>query len=148
MARRYEHGSTWAVWRWTDVDWLGETYLLRLHLLKTPWFAVMLHWIKGPDPHPDPHDHPVSFISLTLRGRYVERFYRLIGDSVAQTGERSRRFRLTRAEQIHRIVSVDPGTLTLVLSGPVVRWWGYYTAEVWVDWKLYRDRYARTAEEN
>lgn len=133
--RRYEHGSAWAFWRWTDVDWLGETYLRRLHLVKTPWFAVMLHWIKGPDPHPDPHDHPVSFLSVTLRGGYDE----LLPD----LGLVWKRVRYRRASDVHRIVYAEPGTLTLVLAGPVVRRWGFETPDGWIDWKTYRNAHAR-----
>ena len=132
--RRYKHDSTWALWRYTDVDWRGETYLLRLHLLKTPWGAVMLHWINGPDPAPDPHDHPVDFVSLTVRGGYKEK---------TSGGLNRRRLRFRRATDVHRIVECDPRTVTLVLCGPNRNRWGYFTAAGWIDWKIYRDQHAR-----
>ena len=146
--RRYKHGSAWAVWRYTDVDWKGRTYLLRLHLLKTPWFAIMLHWIKGPDPHPDPHDHPVSFLSITVRGGYEERLFDALtcrcGDSyLAETAPSSDRVRYRRARDVHQITAAEPDTLTLVFAGPVERRWGYHTPEGWVDWKAYREEHAR-----
>ena len=138
--RRYKSGTGWCVWRWTDVDWQGETYMLRLHLLKTPWFAVMLHWIKGPDPAPDPHDHPVSFLSLTVRGWYAENLFDQLG---ALYSVRFGPLRWTPAYQMHRITLTKPGTLTLVVCGPVSRRWGYLTRKGWVDWKTYRDEHAR-----
>ncbi|MGH2976484.1 MAG: hypothetical protein ACRDLL_16715, partial [Solirubrobacterales bacterium] len=70
--RKYESGSRWAFWRWTDVSFRGRTYLRRLHLVKTPWFSVMLHWFYGPDPEECMHDHPVGLLSLVLRGGYAE----------------------------------------------------------------------------
>src|SRR6185503_13941469 len=80
--REYKSGSSWSLWRWT-YTWAQNDYITRLHVFKTPWFAVCLHWINGPDPEPHLHDHPVSFLSLILKGGYVEnrkyRFYSLIG---------------------------------------------------------------------
>lgn len=67
--RKYKSGTGWCFFRWTDVD---SEYIVRLHLFKTPWFALCLHWILKPDPEPYHHDHPVSFLSLILRGGYVE----------------------------------------------------------------------------
>jgi len=130
MGRRvYKTGSRWALWRWTDVDFQGETYLLRLHILKTPWFGFMLNWIKSADPHPDPHDHPVNFLSIVLRGGYVE---------WRPQGLRDRKVRLYRAKDIHRIVHAEPGTLTLCIAGEKVRDWGFHTSEGFVPWREYR----------
>lgn len=128
--RRYASGTRWCAWRWTDVCLRGETYLERLHLVQTPWFTLMLHWIRRPDPQPHLHDHPVSFASLLLRGGYVE----------ARQGDVRRRRRLTflRATDRHRIIEVDPRTITLVLAGPVVREWGHWVGERWVPWREYQ----------
>ena len=128
--RTYQSGSRWAFWRWADVDFEGETYLLRLNLVKTPWFSVMLHWIKRPDPHPDPHDHPVSFLSITVRGGYRE---------WRPSGIRSQRVRYYAATDIHRIVHAKPKTLTLCFAGPGVRVWGFHTSNGFVPWKEYRN---------
>ena len=77
--RQYKSGSTWALWAWTDVDWQGETYLLRLHLIKTPWFSLMVHWFHGPDPAPDPHDHAYRMFTLDhseegASGKFASRY--------------------------------------------------------------------------
>lgn len=145
--RRYKSGTRWGLWLWTDVDWQGETYLLRLHLLKTPWFAVMLHWIKTADPHADPHDHPVDFLSVTLRGSYREwlpaRWPQGFGRLPKGRIPSAQRVHFHRAEDIHRIALIEPGTLTLVMAGPSRRIWGFWTDDGWVDWKIYRDRHAR-----
>lgn len=129
--RKYESGTGWCAWRWTRVEWLGVLYLVRLHLLKAPWCAAMLHWILAPDPHPDPHDHPVSFLSITVRGGYTE---------WTPAGLVRKRIRFKRATDVHRIVKVAPGTLTLVFNGPGVRTWGFWTRSGWVDWRTYRRR--------
>lgn len=131
MTREYVSGTRWCAWRWTHVHWAGALYLVRLHLVRIPWASVMLHWILKPDPHADPHDHPVSFLSITLRGGYTE---------WTPTGLRRQRVRLIRATDVHRIVLVDPGTLTLAITGPNLRVWGFHTPEGWLDWRTYRHR--------
>ncbi len=128
----YKSGTGWTAWRWTEVRWKGVLYLVRLHLLKAPRIAAMLHWILTPDPHPDPHDHPVSFLSITLRGGYKEWTPR---------GLVQKRVRFRRATDVHRIVAVKPGTLTLVINGPGVRTWGFHTPTGWVDWRTYRKQH-------
>ena len=141
--RRYRHGSRWALWRWTSVVAGGSEYLRRLHLLKTPWFSVMLHWIRKPDPQPDMHDHPVSFLSLVLRGGYVEEvpdgLHWDMRGPLPQLVMRRRMRRVRRlnwkgATDLHRIAEARPGTLTLVLAGPKVREWGFLTADGWTPW--------------
>jgi hypothetical protein len=131
--RLYKTGSTWALWRWTEVD---SEYIRRLHVVKTPWFAICLHWILKPDPEPYLHDHPVSFLSLILRGGYTERqggywrterlathrWYNWIDASDGVT---------------HTITDVKPKTLTLCLMGPKTRDWGFHTEVGWVYWRDY-----------
>jgi hypothetical protein len=130
--RLYKSGTAWCFWRWTITD---SEYITRLHLLKTPWFAICLHWINKPDPEPYLHDHPVSFLSLILRGGYKE--FRMIDKNV--TFPTHKWFNLVRArpEDRHTIIEVKPKTLTLALMGPKVREWGFHTPEGWIHWKDY-----------
>ena len=130
--RRYKSGTAWCAWRWSDVVLDGTTYLLRLHLLKAPWFTLMLHWIKRPDPQPDPHDHPIDFVSIVLRGGYTE----------WRAGGRIhivRWFNFLRTSDVHRILRVKPNTLTLCFAvhPRVSRLWGFHTPGGWVSWKEY-----------
>jgi hypothetical protein len=133
VTRRYSSGTRWCLWRWTDVLLRGEVYLTRLHLVQTPWFAVMLHWIRRPDPQPHLHDHPVSFASILLRGGYEE--------ATTSGPRRKSRVSLKRAVDRHRITSVEPGTLTLVLAGPVVRAWGHWVNDEWIPWRTYQETF-------
>lgn len=137
--RKYKTGTRWCFWRWTDVD---SEYITRLHVLKTPWFAVCLHWIHKPDPEPHLHDHPVSFLSLILRGWYWE--FRG-GEANGSRGPfpcfHRHWFNRVRATDRHSICEVAPdGALTLALMGPKVREWGFHTPAGWVYW---RDYYAQ-----
>lgn len=124
----------------------GEAYLCRLRLIDTPWFGVYLHHVEGPDPQPDPHDHPWTFLSFVVRGGYLEQVWKAVGPLKTQVY--SRRWRsLTwhrmRAEgYAHRILSCEPRTVTLILRGPRRREWGFWTIsnenrEGWTHWKDY-----------
>ena|ERR1700722_3991580 len=134
-SRKYISGSKWALWRWTEVN---SEYITRLHVVKTPWFAICLHWINKPDSEPHLHDHPVSFLSLILRGNYVEH-RRLMGHDYWSL-HRFFNFISATPYDTHKIVAVSPNTLTLCLMGPKVREWGFHTEEGWVSWKEYYQR--------
>ena len=113
----------------------GLLYLRRLHLVQTPWFAVMLHWIVRPDPQPDMHDHPVSFLSVPLRGHYVEQ---RSGRWLLNCADWAR-WNFIRATDRHRIRYVSPGgCLTLCFAGPVTRSWGFHTSRGFVPWREYQ----------
>ncbi len=56
-----------------DLGWaeLGEEFT-RFTLCHTPWFNVYLHRLNAPQPHPQCHDHPWSFIAILLIKGYDE----------------------------------------------------------------------------
>lgn len=136
--REYKSGSRWALWRWSFVD---NEFITRLHVLKTPWFAIALHFIHKPDPEPWLHDHPVSFISFILRGHYTED-RRICHFDVGGWDEKRvtrswfNQFQASEYDQ-HTIIECDPRTVTLCFMGPKVREWGYHTDKGWVHWKEY-----------
>lgn len=132
-SRKYKTGTKWCLWRFTDVD---SAYIVRLHLLKTPWFAICLHWLLKPDPEPYLHDHPVSFFSLVLRGWYIEEREHDTERRWPNVCRWYNRIRATPRDR-HSIRAVGPETLTLCLMGPKVREWGYHTKKGWVYWKNY-----------
>lgn len=132
--REYKSGTIWCFWRWTKVD---SEYITRLHVVKTPWFAVCLHWINKPDAEPWLHDHPVSFLSVILRGGYAE-----LRQTIGEQGPRykvNRWFNFVRADPAdrHRIILARKNTLTLCFMGPKTREWGFHTRRGWVMWKDY-----------
>ncbi|MGH8654957.1 MAG: hypothetical protein ACREYE_23575 [Gammaproteobacteria bacterium] len=140
--RRYISGSRCCFWRWTDITFDSKLYMRRLHIVqlqvpvggKLYGGAVMLHWIRTADPQLDLHDHPVSFLSIPLRGGYLEELH---------NGKRrwidGFRYNWKRATDSHRIIAVLPETLMLVLAGPTRRAWGFHTPTGWVAWRDYED---------
>lgn len=147
MSRReYKSGSRFALWRWT---YTPSGYITRLHIFKTPWFAVCLHYLNEPDPEPYLHDHPVTFLSLILRGGYTEvrEHRRMNTDRLWKRAViKRRRFNWIRASEHdrHSIIAVKPHTVTLALMGPKTREWGFHTHDGWVHWKAYNDRKYRS----
>jgi hypothetical protein len=139
--REYKSGSRWALWRWTFVP---SDFITRLHILKTPWFALVLHWIKRPDPEPWLHDHPISFLSIVLRGWYFEDRQKYREDGTGWRWSSGLRYWINRVraseDDRHTIKACHPKTLTLCFMGPKTREWGYHTPEGWVYWKDYNDR--------
>lgn len=131
--RKYVSGTKWCFWRWTDVD---SEYITRLHFFKCPWFAICFHWLNKPDPEPYDHDHPVTFLSVILRGWYREQ---QSGYWRQPRTVKHRWFNWIDASEgvAHTIVEVAPRTLTVCFMGPKTREWGFHTPNGWMYWKDY-----------
>lgn len=107
----------------------------------------MLHWITTADPQRDLHDHPVDFLALVLRGGYTEEYVPgnsfTVGRDGPILGVSTRQIRWVnwkRIPGVHRIVSVQPKTITLVFYGPSRHTWGFYTYKGWVPWREYEHK--------
>ena len=137
--RKYTSGMRWALWRWT-METPERPHIRRLHLYKTPWHSLYLHWKLGRDPQQDPHDHPVPFLSIVLRGGYEEHRYLFTQDGGILVKRRHIRwFNVLRLGNTHKIVSVKPGTVTLCVAGPprTDRPWGFLTPQGFMPWHSY-----------
>jgi len=136
--RIYKSGTTWALWRWSEID---AGYIQRLHIVKTPWFAVCLHKIVNPDPEPFLHDHPVTFLAIILRGMYREMRQKPGRQWPTLVTRRWYNFITASPDDRHKIVCVPAPTWTLALMGPKVREWGFHTDKGWVYWKDFNAKY-------
>lgn len=104
--------------------------LLRRWVLTTPLGTLRLHHLVQPDVA-HYHDHPWAFLSVVVRGWYVEEF---------PDGDRVRRGWLSwawRSERmVHRVAEVSPGgAWTIVLTGPRRKSWGFLALSHWVPWR-------------
>lgn len=169
LARRspYEHlqhadGSPYMYRYWLMPRWMLEKHSVEVSGPMTVFhyvdywkprrwvpFSIRLHQIVTSDYDRDMHSHPWSFLSLVLRGRYVEarplftegfKF-----DWELKQGEELNRKVIRRAGSLafrrasdrHRIRYVDPDTWTLVIAGRKTRDWGFYTPKGFVPWREY-----------
>lgn len=115
-------------------------YLVRLRLIQTPWFGVYIHDIHEPDSACDPHDHPWTFISIVLRGGYLERLWGDPGGESWNARDQSHSrwsWHKMPTSAAHQILAVLPRTETLILAGARKRVWGFHTREGWVQWDEY-----------
>lgn len=106
------------------------TYLYRWRLLRV-WGdrTVYLHHFVGNDWSRDLHDHPKRFISIGLKGSYIEE---------NESGERVYRapwLRSFPASHRHRLRSTNCWTLVITLRR--VREWGFWSGGKWIQWKKY-----------
>jgi hypothetical protein len=118
-------GSSWRLLLNENIG-SPECPLMRRWAVQTPVGGLRLHHFLRGDLDRELHDHPWWFLTLVLRGGYVD--VSSSGEDVLRPG--SVRFR--PAGHAHRVETA--GCWTLVLSGPVRRLWGFYAAEGWVPW--------------
>lgn len=117
------------------------TYLYRWTLFqprrpRSLWrgFGIYIHKFVGDDWSHDLHDHPKRFISIGLRGAYIE-----------ETPNRPMRIyrapwcRTFPASHVHRLrLLVDRKPCwTLVIVLRAVREWGFWHDGRWIHWKDY-----------
>jgi hypothetical protein len=132
--------ADWALMQWNDIPSsvnAGQVYLRRLRIAQTPWVSLYLHWISEPDPHRDPHDHPWTFWSFILRGGYSEDVFERIGGKPIRCYWRRWTLHRMPVTKAHQITTVQPGTVTLVLTGRRVREWCFWTENRLVPWREY-----------
>lgn len=122
----------------------GACYLRRLRVWNTPWCSLYVHQIFERDMDRDPHDHPWTFWSLVLRGDYTEMVWPFVahrgeGNRPHQEQRNHRRWSLHRMPQTHahKISSVGLATVTLILTGPRKRQWGFWPSKGFVPWNEY-----------
>lgn len=132
-SRRYR----WAVNSRFLIGKPGNPMMERWRLIQTPLFGIYVHFIYREDLDPVPHDHPWRFWSFILRGGYTEELHRRTGDCGSCEDRVCSRWSLHSfpLHHAHRIVSVRPKTVTLVLVGRKVRTWGFYDGARWIDWR-------------
>jgi hypothetical protein len=104
--------------------------------------GIYLHHFVGDDWSLDLHDHPKRFISIGLKGRYVELTPDLKGGTKTKT-YKAPWVRTFPAEHIHRLRMVrgrigeieDCWTLVIVLKP--VRSWGFWHLGKFIGWRDY-----------
>lgn len=142
-----QRSPRWAFMQTLDIlakDDSGDVYLHRLRILQTPFFAFYLHDLNLPDSDRDPHDHPWNFTSIILRGGYTEEVFDNQYECLEGAYRKPRRNTWKRwsihkmtTEKAHRILTVEPKTVSLVIVGRRKRDWGFWTSQGWVAWQDY-----------
>lgn len=119
-------------------------YLLRWHVLpRNSFLNIYLHEMRRDDDDRALHDHPWLNASIILQTGYDE----IIGDAVGQPVGRVRRrpgdviLRGPRAAHrlaipaVHEAGDDDGNPISLFLTGPRLRVWGFWCPQGWRDWR-------------
>jgi hypothetical protein len=85
----------------------------------------------------DPHDHPWSNESVVLAGSYTECWQRSPSDPIGYGTRKPGQVVARNAELIHCITQVEPGTITLFVTGRKSRGWGFWTKNGFVHHESY-----------
>lgn len=107
------------------------TYLYRWVLTKTRWGNIYLHKFVGDDWSYDLHDHPKRFVSIGLRGSYLE-----------ETPSGKRKYtapwlRTFPAAYKHRLSTPWGTCWTLVIVLKTERDWGFWHDGRFIPWLDY-----------
>ena len=109
-----------------DIVIFGETYMRRYHLINNRKFGIRLHHIRLPDYGRELHDHPFDFVSIVLKGWYIEKLM----DAPQRVMHGFGRPHYRKAETSHVITDVSKnGVWTLVFRGPIRRRWGFWQSQ-------------------
>ncbi|SRR6266496_1268817 len=108
------------------------TYLYRWELFRLRKRAIYLHHFVGDDWSRDLHDHPKRFISIGVKGRYIEETPR--GERVYRAPW-IRTFPATHIHRLRMINKADCWTIVIVLK--TVREWGFWHGSQWIQWYEY-----------
>lgn len=114
---------------------IGDDYLRRWYVVpRNPWANDYLHDIRKSDDDRALHDHPWANTSFLILGGYIEHtpegvFERRAGGVISRY-----------PEALHRL-EVIPGErcVSLFITGPKVREWGFDCPKGWVPWQQFTD---------
>lgn len=113
-------------------------YLLRWYLIpKNRFLNLYLHVFLRSDDDRALHDHPWCNLSLLLRGEYTEHTIQQ-GGIHRRVIRRAGDWKLRSASSAHRIELHSGSCMTLFLTGPKTRDWGFHCPETgWVPWQQF-----------
>lgn len=103
---------------WNQYLGRRECPYMRRWVLNLGFVSIRLHrWYFGDDPRAH-HDHQWNFVTIVLRGSYVDITPQ--GRELLKAGA----IRFRRAEHRHTVDT--KGCVTLLITGPKVREWGFF----------------------
>ena len=121
-------------------------YMLRWWLIpRNRWFNIYLHRIVRSDDDRALHDHPWLNCSVVLAGGYREimpaaRGPFKYGDAVVVHDRKPGSVVFRSAKSAHRLIVEDGAEcISLFITGPRIREWGFYAPGRWVHWQQFTD---------
>lgn len=121
-----------------------DIYMIRYILLRSPLMNIYIHIFLRSDKD-DLHDHPWDFVSYLIHGSYMEVTNEKTTMRSNYPSRYLKRNRLVfrKATTLHRVglyhgpYSEKDGPMTLCITGPHRRKWGFVKDGKWIHWKKY-----------
>jgi hypothetical protein len=130
-----------------------DVYLIRYYIVRSKYMNIFIHQFLRSD-RDDLHDHPWNFATYLVKGAYTEqrRQFDSIGDyqdvptrRINDGKTKLNTFVRRKATDLHRVVvdrdlklaERNEAALTLFVSGPFKRDWGFVKNDQWIDWRVY-----------
>lgn len=114
---------------WAQPGGLPECPYFRRWIADFETFTLRLHRWYHDDDSRHPHDHPYWFYTFVLWGGYDDVSYRVDreGDCMVKDVQHMSRgsWAYRPAEHLHQVLNVQPGTVTLLITGKPGRRWGF-----------------------
>lgn len=141
----------------------GSLYMGRYSFFETKWLSCRVHHIAAPDDGRAMHDHPWSFLSIVLRGWYIEErpldpyhpvfLDTTMSESTHWTNRKAGSIAWRHACTRHWISTVSNEDFggecwTLFIYGPLRQWWGFFTPRGKVYWQDYLKETGREGTTN
>jgi len=131
----------------------GVPYLIRWNLFECKLFSIKVHRILKSD-YDCFHDHPWAFLSLILKGGYVEHreiptfsfvgatHYKPVSDEYVRKISKiyhPGQLLFRKADCRHKLEIHQPA-LTLVITFKKIQDWGFWTNQGFVHWRDYNSK--------
>ena len=115
----------------------GDDYLRRWFVIpRNAIFNIYLHQFIRSDDDRALHDHPWWNASILLDGEYVEHTIPAGGVNVRNL-YRAGDVKLRSARAAHRVELVSGNCISLFVTGPRIREWGFHCPAGWRHWKQF-----------
>jgi hypothetical protein len=107
---------------------LGELHFERYAIIETSVFSIYIHKIHKADKDPHLHSHPWNFVTLTLKGSYVEKYLSTDVFGEMQEVERVKKplsFATANRNYFHKIETILDGPVTTLFAtfGKQEKWY-------------------------
>lgn len=143
-------GAQGSPWRFLErrfvvsaLDKPGENRFIRYRIFQTPWFGLYVHRFDNAD-YRTFHDHPWSFVSIIVRGGYVEATPH--NNALVVSAEPYTDYKIIRAGSINHKKATElhyiadllrKPTWTIMLTGKRERVWGFVDENGWTRFDEY-----------
>lgn len=151
MRAAFRRGCARLLDRLVDVEVIGQEQcplMLVWEFTANPLFKARVHYFPPEVTDRDPHDHPRSFITFVLRGRYIDTSWERVelpDQKYMKTIElvEAGQVIYRPARHMHIVETDERGCWTFVLMGPTIREWGFMrlASSEWWPWGKYIQRF-------